>query len=57
LEVGKSKEVKTGRSNCQEWTNLAEFSIGGYGPEGAVFLIMIMKCGLLSETLLDRMNI
>jgi hypothetical protein len=35
--VAKSKEVKTGWSNSQEWTNLAESSNEGYGSKKGSF--------------------
>jgi hypothetical protein len=41
--VAKSKEVKTGCSNSQEWTNLAEASKEGYGSKRAVLPMMMQK--------------
>jgi hypothetical protein len=40
--VAKSKEVKTGWSNTQEWTNLAESSKEGYDSKRAVLPMMMM---------------
>jgi hypothetical protein len=40
--VAKYKEVETGRSNSQEWTNLAGISQESYGSKSAV-LPMVMK--------------
>jgi hypothetical protein len=38
IVVVKFKEVKTGWSNSQEWTNLAESSREGCGSKSAVLL-------------------
>jgi hypothetical protein len=40
--VEKSKEVETGFTNSQEWTNLAESSKEGHGSKGAVLPMMMM---------------
>jgi hypothetical protein len=40
--VAKSKEVKTGWYNSQEWINLAESFKEGYGPKRAVSTMIVM---------------
>jgi hypothetical protein len=35
--VERSKEIETGWSNSQEWTNLAESPKEGYGPKRQIY--------------------
>jgi hypothetical protein len=40
--VAKSQDVETGRSNSQEWINLAKSSKEGYGSNTALLPMMMM---------------
>jgi hypothetical protein len=51
--VVKSKEVDSGCSNPQQWTNLAEFSKKGYGSKRAVLSIMMMMVMTYTISLLQ----
>jgi hypothetical protein len=43
ITVVKSKEMETGLSNSQEWTNLAESFKEDYGSKRAVLPVMMMN--------------